>query len=196
MKRANFSLLLVICLVFLQSCGRYGKPIPPEAVAPRQVQNLQITTNDQGVKFNWDPPSHDVRGKKLKEIDGYFVYRRDSEIGEDIIKKHKSSNFDLLTTIADTHLKVLKERKEEALSKDEPARRLKADDSLTKFEYLDSKVSPGQLYFYKIVAFNQGDEEGQVRKLIKILFKGEQSEVTLVDNSEEDDFNNNDFWDS
>jgi hypothetical protein len=97
-----FLLLVVVCLF---GCGRYGAPLAPEQFAPGSVRNLTATINpaetkksgvgssngvqaqpvsdeaqpvsDEKVELRlaWDAPLVDARGSELKELSGFRLFK-------------------------------------------------------------------------------------------------------------------------
>lgn len=165
-------------LIVLSACGKYAPPRPPEDFSPREVQALAVSASLQGVKFEWKAPEKTMRMKELKTIDGYHVYRKEIKRTSDIMDR--AVEFDLLASLPDTHLLELEKLREEARQADKPTRRVKIDDEKKKFEYTDTSVQSGKTYAYRIVPFNQGSVEGNYSELIKVLFRGDSSEIALI----------------
>ncbi|MBX7136754.1 MAG: hypothetical protein K1X83_02135 [Oligoflexia bacterium] len=189
MLRIAIPLLLALAL---SSCGKYGPPVPPEALSPAAVHELRAEGAAEGVKLSWRSPEADLRGQDLKSLDGYRIYRKLSFGIEDVAtgtrpEGGQESDYELLATIPDSHVADLKKLKDEALAAGKPARRLKAPDSAKEFSFTDPKVAAGKTYLYRVVPFNQGDTEGRVTKLLKVTFNGEQTASSLVAVSEAED---------
>ncbi|RMG43099.1 MAG: hypothetical protein D6719_04495 [Candidatus Dadabacteria bacterium] len=170
--------LTVLFCLLLVACGKYGPPLAPEYFSPMPVENLQVSASLDGVSFRWEAPSSDLRGKDLRSIDGYKIYKTEiskskREDSPAVKKEH------LLAVIPDTHLEELSQRRKKVLAQGGSARKLKPLDQLIHFEYTDKQVKPGELYLYKIVPFNQGNVEGAAGTLVKVLFRGDSSEVSL-----------------
>ena len=185
MKR---TLLCFVLTLSLTACGKYGPPLPPEALSPRAVAELEAIAASDGVKFTWRGVDNDRRGKELKDLGGYKIYRREINIAHEVSDKtDKESEYQLLATIEDKHIAELRRIREEALAAGKPARRLKVNDALKAFQYVDASAQNGTIYLYRLVPFNQGQVEGQVNKIVKVLFKGEASEIHLINSSQEDE---------
>ncbi|NLF24630.1 MAG: hypothetical protein GX589_03115 [Deltaproteobacteria bacterium] len=174
-----------IFLVTFLGCGRYGPPLPPEEFSPRAVQDLKVVPGLQGVDFAWSAPSSDRRGKELKEIEGYRVYRKEIVKRSDILDD--SVSFELLTSIPDSHLEVLEDLRIEARKQGQIGRKVTLDDHLLDFKYSDQTVVPGVTYLYKIVPYNQGGVEGEFLGYVKIVFRGESSEVSFLEQTAEEE---------
>jgi hypothetical protein len=166
----------------LVSCGRYAPPLAPEALAPQAVADLQTTAKNDGVHFAWTASRNDVRGKDLKSIEGYRIYRKEIINKSDVIDPEVE--YQLVTTIEDKHVEDLKLKREQAKKEGKISRRVKPDPALTKFDYLDSALEREHTYLYKFMPINQGGVEGGMpKKLVKVLYRGEQSEVSEIDNA-------------
>lgn len=182
MSRGGFLILLGVYVVLTAGCGKYGKPLPPEVLAPAAVQSLEIRTEIEGVTFRWRSPDNDVRGEKLKSIDEYRVYRREIASGDALLKI--GATYTLLTTIPDTHLSEKKRLQDEARAAGKIGRKISVDESLSQFEFSDRSLRPGTTYLYRITPVNQGGTEGGGMMLVKVLFRGDTSLVEEVDASE------------
>jgi len=179
----NIRKLAVIAILCLVGCGRYGPPLAPEVLAPQAVSDLQTTAQVDGIHFAWSASNHDVRGRDLKSIDGYRIYRKEIVKKSDVVDP--DVEYKLLTTIEDKHVIDLKKKQEGAKKEGKISRRVKADPTLTKFDYLDSDLQPEHTYVYKILPINQGGVEGgKPKKLVKVLYRKDQSEVSEIENSE------------
>lgn len=170
--------IVVICCLMLSACGRYGPPLAPEALSPRAVKNLKVSPLIEGIEFTWGSPSDDLRGEKLKSIEGYKVVRKEITSEKDVLDD--DVEYDTLATIPDTHLEVLDKLKDEAKEVGKPTRKIKVPDSLKAFSYRDQELSAGKKYVYKIIPVNQGGTEGQVKNIIHVLFRGLSSEIQIV----------------
>jgi hypothetical protein len=175
--------LVFVAVCCLVGCGRYGPPLAPEALAPQAVSDLQTTALVDGVHFAWTASNHDVRGKDLKTMDGYRIYRKEIVKKSDIVDP--DVEYTLLATIEDKHVEDLKKKQEDAKKEGKISRRVKADPKLTKFEYLDSTLEKEHTYLYKFLPINQGGVEGGMpKKLVKVLYRADQSEVSEIDNDQ------------
>lgn len=176
--------IVIFSLISLVCCGKYGKPLPPEHFAPAEVKGLTVTTSVQGVAFGWHSPDKNNRGKKLEDLEGYRIYRRELDSSSRLLDPN--AKFELIGTIEDTHLKELLEQKQQALEQGQLTRKVSAPDEKTKFEFIDRAAVPGKSYFYQIVAINQGGIEGKIAERINVRFRGEISEVARIPYSVED----------
>lgn len=176
--------IALIAIVLSSACGKYGPPLPPESLSPRPVQELTARAETDGVRFEWKAPSEDIRGKELKTMTGYKILRKDFTGEKDLIAS--KYEYELVGEVEDTHVIERDRIREELRSKNIPSHRAKVDDALKQFEFLDTAVEPGRTYLYRIVPVNQGSVEGEFDKFVKVSFKGDSSDVTLIDRRQEE----------
>lgn len=69
-----FFLLLVVSLAAV-GCGRKTMVVPPQALVPVPVDDLEYSLTDKGVRLNWSFPRKTVAGTRLKQIDGFEIMR-------------------------------------------------------------------------------------------------------------------------
>ena len=166
-------------------CGRYGAPRPPEVFAPRGVEALQARADLEGVHLSWTAPDRDAKGEQLKSMNGYYVYRKAIERPSDI--SDRGVEYEELAEIPDAHLAKLDALRKQARAEGKISRKVKVDQAELEFKYTDSSPRPGVTYLYRIVAFNQGSVEGLVPKLVKVVYRGDASVVSLVDAADIDE---------
>lgn len=173
---------LAFVLIFnLSACGRYGDPLPPEAFAPAQVQELTVVPKAEGLVFQWKSPEVDRRGKELDSLEGYSIYRSsDVDEFEDFLRDPEELGEER-AALEDTSVVVRDEKRKEAREKSLPSRRIGQSDELVKFEFLDSGLVPGTTYGYVIVPKNQDGVEGDYRQFVRVEFRGERSVVEMID---------------
>ena len=169
-------ILFPLVLALLAGCGRYGSPIAPEALAPRAVQQLEIVPDISGVRLSWESPELDQRGRELRMIDAYKVYRAVVTESTQVLND-SSLDYELLTVVEDRHLAELERLRSEAEKQGRSARKIQRDKAASQFSYLDSNVSNDSVYVYKIVPVNQGDVSGAVNQLIRIRYRTAGSEI-------------------
>jgi len=179
MVRVSFSFL---CLFLCSACGRYSAPQPPEYFAPRSVNSLQVSSSIEGVNLSWIAPERDLLGKPLKSIDGYYIYRREIILPTDI--QRLDVDDELITTLSDNHLFVLRKLREEAIEKGMISRKVEVDKSLMTFSFIDKNVKPGNTYLYTVVPYNQGDVKGGTRSRALVNFRGDASTVSYIESSD------------
>lgn len=182
--KLSYKLILPALLLFVCGCGKYGQPLPPEVFSPRAVKSLQASGETEGVRFQWVAPDLDVRGKELESMDGYEITRKVFEGEEDFIAKKR--DFELVGSVPDTHVEELRTMREEYRARGIPSHRASVDKEKKEFEFLDTAVTPGVTYLYRIVPVNQGGVEGEVGQFVKVIFKGDASEVTLIERKDDE----------
>lgn len=160
------------------ACGKYAAPRPPEDFSPREVDALQAAADLQGVQLSWRAPERDMRGRPLKSIEGYWIYRKEIAQLSDIMDVSKPDV--LLAVIPDTHLLELDKMRAEAEKAGRLTRRVKVEEEKKRFAYTDLNVQSGKTYLYRIVPFNQGGVAGHYNQLVKVLFRGDSSEIAFI----------------
>ena len=169
----------LILILSLAACGRYVQPLVPEVLAPKAPRALDVKGVENGVSFTWASPNEDRRGKELKDMEGYDVYRK--EIKERGDETDPDVEFIKLTFIPDSSVEVRERMRQEARDAGRVGRRLQAPDSFTRFAYLDKDVLQGSTYLYKIVPTNQGGVEGAIGDYIKVIYSKDKSEITHLE---------------
>lgn len=72
MKRG---VLLIALLTLLFGCGRKTPPVPPNAVIPEAISNLQYQADDTGVLLSWNYPARSIDGKSIKNIRAFQLHK-------------------------------------------------------------------------------------------------------------------------
>ncbi len=72
MKRLFFC---IATLFLLFGCGRKTPVVPPEAVIPEPITDLQYRVDDTGVTLAWRYPTHSIDGKSIKNIRSFLLYK-------------------------------------------------------------------------------------------------------------------------
>lgn len=176
-RRLVRAALVFFMLALFAACGRIQYPFAPEDLAPEAVKELSVRASDAGVQFEWRAPESDLRGEKLRSLDGYAIERKTIVESADIVDE--DVEFLTLATVADKYLVDLKAKEDFLSAKGLPKRRAQVDDSVAIHSYLDAAVESGTRYLYKITPINQGGEEGQVRAFIDVEYRGAQSEIVV-----------------
>lgn len=174
--------LVLFSLFMLTSCGRYDLPLPPEYFSPEAVRNLEVTALSSGVMFRWESSELDVRGEELENLGGYLVLRKELQNERDALDR--GIEYEELKLVEDLSISTLRKQQQEAREQGLPARRLKVEPELTKFEFVDESLVPGGTYLYKIVPVNQGEVEGEVRQLVRVFFRGTTSDISFIESGE------------
>ena len=173
------TLCLVLITVFAATgCGKYLAPLPPEALAPRAVEGLEVTTTHEQVALIWVAPEEDRRGRELKSIDGYVIQRK--EIVERGDETDPSIEYVELGFVQDLHVKIREDLRKEARAQGKIGRTIQAPDGLTSFSFLDSTAKNGKTYLYQVLPQNQGSVDGVIKQVAKVVFKGAESDVTIL----------------
>ncbi|MBI3354574.1 MAG: hypothetical protein HY034_06780, partial [Nitrospirae bacterium] len=77
-------ILLIIVLITLSACGRKGDPIIPGISPPAPPSNIQSYTKGSAAYLNWEIPTKNMDGSKLKDLSRFMLLRadvRDRETG-------------------------------------------------------------------------------------------------------------------
>jgi hypothetical protein len=179
------ALLTAILLIALAACGKFAPVYPPESFAPASVRELGVRADQAGVHFNWEAPDQSQRGKDLKSIEGYYVLRKQLLGDADLLDTEVE--FEVIATIDDRHLLERDALRKTAREEGRISRTLDVDPALKKFSYSDSTVKPGSTYAYRIVPFNQGGVRGRVGQTVRVLFRGDSSELSGIKGADFDD---------
>lgn len=166
-------------MLSVSGCGRMMDPISPDMVAPKEVDSLEVTAQEEGIMFSWTTPDKDRRGKELKFIDGYSVERKE------LIERGDETNPDIeffqLAFIPDTSITVREELREKARAEGKIGRKIQAPGELKQFSFLDPTPQKGRKYIYQIVPQNQGGVDGLVKRSVKVIFNGKESDISNFD---------------
>ena len=182
-KRLVASIIL-IGIPFLSGCGRYGPPLPPEGLAPRTVESIQITPIEKSLKFEWDSPASNIKGTELKSIEEYRIYRKVIEKQSDITDP--DVRFDLVGTVEDLHIQHREKLREAARAIGKPGRRVDVSKEEKHFSFTDSDLAPGNVYLYQIIPVNQGGVKGDFDRMFLITWNGPQSSIRSISNDQSD----------
>lgn len=181
------SLLLFIFLVLFSfvSCGKYAPPIPPEALAPKGVYNIQAIPYRKGVVLKWTGDTDDRRSKELKTMNGYYIERvcfDDNNLGslKNDRENSKELDYKVIAVVNDNQIKIRESLKEDARKKGLSARRVRVPSEKLNFNYVDETIKENALCYYKITPFNQGNVRGGESAPIKVKFNGEDSFVMVT----------------
>lgn len=146
---------IIFIALTLLACGRYSKPIAPEYAAPKAITLIDSKFESGNLTLKWQGPDRDIRGKDLRSLDAYLIYRR---TGAD-------KEFELLGEVADTHLKKLQEARAQLKLEGKSGKQARVENV---YEYTDRELREGTSYIYKIVAVNQRKTHGQVLELYQL----------------------------
>jgi hypothetical protein len=167
--------LFVQVVFVLCSCGRYLPPVPPERLAPKPLEFVDLVPLDNGIKFSWLSPTEDLQGEELKYLDEYRVYRKETTSLKDI--QDEDIPWQLMQTIPETALKLLQQKRDEARSVGKPVRRVKLGEEERKVWYEDLSVERDRVYVYKVVTQSSRFGEIEPKRLVKVVFRGLESDI-------------------
>lgn len=171
-------IIVLSTLFFLSSCGRYVDPVSPEIVAPEGVRALAVDADLTRVTFNFRSAQRDTRGKQLKSLDGYRIYKK--EITEESPSIFKKDEYDLLTMINDDHLPELFALQDQARAEGRSPRRVRAPDAQTTFTFTDKNITPDRIFAYRIVGVNQNGVESNMERIVKVDLLDSEVEVQII----------------
>jgi predicted small lipoprotein YifL len=69
-------LLITSMVLLLSACGRKGGLMPPEALVPGPVRNLNVMQTGQDFRITWRAPVKEEGGRPLKDLSGFQLLRR------------------------------------------------------------------------------------------------------------------------
>lgn len=165
-------------MISLAGCGRYTVPLAPERLSPAPIEFQEITANPSGVTFNWLAPTKDNRGKRLDELKGYVVYRKDLEKAADAVDPLVP--YIEVQRVDDSSLARLEKKREEAVRAGTPVRRVSLSGDDRRVTVTDASVTSGRTYLYKIVPFSFNGVDGGHDQLVRVVFTGVGSSVTVI----------------
>ncbi len=173
MKRSIIALAVVVA-----GCGRFKVPLPPEMFAPKAVETLVVTPSSQGVGFTWIASDEDMQGKELKYPGGFSIQRttiveRGDETNPDVL-------FEKIGYVEDKHVKVREDLRKAARAEGKIGRTIEAPSELVEFAFVDKSATQGSTYIYQIVPVIKGNVEGGIGEVIRVVFKGAQSDVVRL----------------
>jgi len=73
MKKLIYILLAALALT---ACGKKGPLIPPEALVPAAVANLQVQQQAGDFRVSWSAPTKEQGGRPLRDLAGFQLLRR------------------------------------------------------------------------------------------------------------------------
>jgi len=175
------SSLMAVTLLIV-GCGRVGAPLAPERLAPAAVREFKVKTSDDAVVLSWTAPDKDLRGLEIKFLDGYKVFRLTRDGVTQVLAKGDMSDYEyeLVAEVKDTHVMERDSLRAAARAEGKVGRGLQVPAEQLQFEYSDKDVAPGLVYFYSVVPYNNGDVEGTEKSVARVIFKGEDSSVLIV----------------
>jgi hypothetical protein len=73
--QCTLTLMALVILSPLTGCGFKDKPIPPQQIVPRPVNDLQYQLGENGVTLFWSYPKETITGRDLTNITSFALYR-------------------------------------------------------------------------------------------------------------------------
>lgn len=68
---------LLLAALVLAGCGKKGQLIPPEALVPAPVTNLNVLQKGADFRITWLAPTKEQGGRPLRDLAGFSLLRRD-----------------------------------------------------------------------------------------------------------------------
>ncbi|MBI5043552.1 MAG: fibronectin type III domain-containing protein [Nitrospirae bacterium] len=84
MQKTKILIIIAIIISVSSACGRKGDPIVPRLSPPAPVANIKGFTKDSSAILNWEMPTKNMDGTKLKDLSKFAILRadiRDRETG-------------------------------------------------------------------------------------------------------------------
>jgi len=69
-------LYLLSVLLLLPACGKKGALIPPEALVPAAVRDLNVQQAGEALRITWSAPSKEKSGRPLHDLAGFRLFKR------------------------------------------------------------------------------------------------------------------------
>jgi len=133
------------------ACGNKGNPRPPEFVRPQRIEDLAATPSRTGIRLSWTRPTKTVDGNDMPDLDGFVVSRATGATSVE------SAHFETIATI---HL-------------DDRERFAKVH----RMTYDDLRVTPGETYLYRVVAFTLDGYVGGPSRVARAQWSGAAREA-------------------
>ncbi|MFQ5541498.1 MAG: hypothetical protein ACE5E2_01605 [Candidatus Binatia bacterium] len=123
------SVLGVLCCVVLfvgYSCGKKGDPRAPELAQVETIKDLKGRVGKAGIVLTWSRPTHYVDGKRLQDLAGFVIFRKDitSACPECPVPFRER-----VTILVEDQQKFIKKR---------------------KFSFVDQEMTPQTIYHYRV----------------------------------------------
>jgi hypothetical protein len=150
-RRPLWPALAVALTAVPWGCGNKGNPRPPEFVRPQQIDDLQATAAGSGIRLTWTRPTKTVDGSDMPDLDGFVVSRARATT-----TPAESPRFETIATI---HL-------------DDRERFAK----VRRVTYDDLRVTPGEPYLYRVVAFTLDGYVGAPSRVARAQWSGPNPE--------------------
>ncbi len=172
----NLKSKLFLGAIFITAgCGHYIKGVAPEMMAPGPVANFTVAPMTDGLLFAFESSPQDVRGKGLKSLEGYNLYRK--ELASEETSIFKREGYELVKTIADDSLRVRNTLQDRARAEGKNPSNVEVPAKYRTFSYKDTSIERGKKYSYRLVGFNQGGVEAEVDRVVRVEYDGDNSKI-------------------
>lgn len=141
----SLPLLFVIVLLF-SACGKRGPLIYPDMLVPSAPTNVSVRQVGSSMKLAFTLPGKDKAGQSLKDLTGVKILRRETISGQDAGCSSCANDFRVFKAMYVDHLDASAQRYGRI------------------FLLLDNDVAVGWEYAYKVLAFTQGNVDGDASK--------------------------------
>lgn len=74
-KHIAGAILLTGTLFLAGGCGYKTKPVPPDSIVPKAIEDLRYSVSEKGVTLTWTYPVETIRGSDLTEVSSFDMYR-------------------------------------------------------------------------------------------------------------------------
>ncbi len=149
MRRPNVGIAILVASCLLVGCGYKTHPRPATESIPGDVGLVEAQVVPSKVVLKWDVPKLNSDGSSLKDLSGFKVFRTSHEIGEACEDCDTAGVF---------HANV---------DLQNPANAEIVDGRVV---YSDPKISPGNVYYYSVAAYNLRGIEGPRTSAVTVTF--------------------------
>ncbi|MFZ3208090.1 MAG: fibronectin type III domain-containing protein [Geobacteraceae bacterium] len=133
-------LCLFVLMISFAACGKKGALVPPEALVPAAIADLQVAQQGESFLVSWSAPTREEGGRPLKGLAGFRLLRRevlpsgdDCEACEDAYRLIETVDLEYMRRVS------------------------RFGD---RFFYYDAGLHRGTTYQYKVVAFRKDGTSG------------------------------------
>ena len=74
-QRFAGAIVVMVTLFFVGGCGYKNRPVAPDKIVPKAIEDLQYSIDEKGVKLTWSYPLETIRGTDIVELDSFDLYR-------------------------------------------------------------------------------------------------------------------------
>ena len=76
-KANAFFIFLWVAVFLVSACGKKGDPRAPELAQVETIRDLKGEVGRRGIVLTWSRPTHSVDGKRLRDLAGFVIFRKD-----------------------------------------------------------------------------------------------------------------------